>query len=354
MNQKIITTIGTRPELIRLSIIIKKLDNMLGNRHILIWTGQNFDPLLSTIFFDELKIRKPDYCLSMGGSFAEQLAIIFPKLERIFKTESPDKILILGDTNSGLSAIIAERMGIPVWHMEAGNRSGVKTAEEINRHLIDNVSTVNLPYTRWSRENLLREGFDPKKIIISGNPIWEVIKHYALQIKRSKILDKLKINQYALATLHRAENVDDPEIFNKIINGYNLIASMGTPIIVSVHPRTRSKITNIKLHEKIHIFEPFGFFDFIKLQQNAKIILTDSGTVQEEACLLKVPCIVTRMATERRETIECGATILAGTNGDDIYESCKQAIEMSGNWDPPNGYMDMNVSDKIINFLGGK
>lgn len=357
MNQKIITIIGTRPELIRLSLVIPKLDTILGKNHILIWTGQNFDPLLSTIFFDELNIRKPDYNLGMKGSLGEQLAIMFPQLEQIFIKEQPDKILILGDTNSGLSAIIAERMGIPVYHMEAGNRSGIKMPEEMNRHLIDNASTINLPYTQGSRENLLREGFNSKKIFVTGNPIFEVIEYNHDTIKKSNILNLLKLEpyKYILATLHRSENVDNIEIFKSIIHGYNLIARTKVPIIVSTHPHTQSKLLNlnIKMENNINFLSPFGFFDFIKLQQKAKVVLTDSGTCQEENTILKTPCVITRIATERPETIECGASILSGIKDIDIYNNYMYAQQMNTNWIPPKEYLDNNVSNKIVNYLMG-
>jgi len=354
---KIITIAGTRPEWLRLNLIIHKLDKLLGKNHIIIHTGQNFDAKLSDIFFKELKIRQPDYYLGAKGSLGEQLSIIFKESEKIFIKEKPDKILLLGDTNSGLSAIIAERMGIPCYHLEAGNRAGERIPEEINRHIIDSVCSMNFPYTHKSKSNLMREGFNPKKVIVSGNPIFEVINYYESQINKSKILKQLNLKKknYVLVTLHRQENVDNPKRFNKIVQAYNLIAE-NTQVIVSTHPRTRSKINtlNILIHPNIKFLEPFGFFDFIKLEQNSQCLLTDSGTCQEEGCILHIPCIITRKATERMETIECGASILSGIETNDIYECYNQAIKMNRNWHPPIEYLDNNVSNKIISYLMNK
>jgi len=353
---KIITILGTRPEIIRLSRIIPKLDKVC--KHILVHTGQNYDKNLSDIFFRDLGLRQPDYYLGAKGSMGEQIATILREVEKIFMKEKPDKVLVLGDTNSGLSTIIAERMKIPCLHMEAGNRAGERIPEEINRHIIDSVCTINAPYTDKSKENLLREGFNPKKIVVSGNPILEVINYYKPQIDKSNILEQLnlKAKQYMLVTVHRQENVDDVKRFNKIVQAYNSIAETGIQVIISTHPRTRSKMNNlkIKIHPNVRFLEPFGFFDFITLEKNAKVILTDSGTVQEEACILHIPCVITRKATERMETIECGATILAGIESKNIYESYKQAMEMNINWIAPKEYLDEDVSDKIINYLSNK
>lgn len=352
---KIITVCGTRPELIRLSCIIPKLDKVC--EHILIHTGQNYDNKLNKIFFEDLNLRNLDYNLNVKGTFAEQLSIMFSKIEQIFKKEQPDKILILGDTNSGLVAIIAERMGIPVYHMEAGNRCGISMPEEMNRPLIDKSSYINLPYTKGSRENLLREGFDPKRIFVTGNPIFEVINYYKYKINKSQILEQLNLHSkdYVLVTLHRSETVDNIDKLKAIIQGYNLI-SKHTDIIVSTHPRTRDKLNklNIEISNNIYFLEPFGFFDFIKLESEAEVILTDSGTVQEEACILKTPCVITRQVTERPETIECGATIISGIKTIDIYNSYLYAKNMNTNWIIPEGYLDKNVSNKVINHLIGK
>lgn len=353
--KKICTICGTRPELIRLSRTIPKLDKICN--HLFIFTDQNYDNKLRDIFFKELQLRQPDINLNAIGSFGTQIGIIFPKLEEIFKKNKPNKMLILGDTNSCLSAIIAERMGIPVYHLEAGSRAGERIPEEINRHIVDSVCSFNLPYTHKSKENLLREGFNPKKIIVSGNPIFEVINYYKPQIDKSKILKQLNLKRksYILVTLHRQENVDNPERFNKIVQAYNLIAE-NNQVIMSTHPRTRSKINtlNIPVHPNVRFLEPFGFFDFIKLEQNSKCILTDSGTVQEEACILHIPCVITRRTTERIETIECGSSLLSGIETNDIYEGYLNSQKLNTNWIPPIEYLDNNVSDKVINYLLNK
>jgi len=348
---KIIIICGTRPEIIRLARIIPKLDKIC--EHTLIHTGQNYDYKLNELFFKELRIRKPDYFMNAKGTFGEQIGIIMKETETILNKIRPDKLLILGDTNSGLSAYIAERMGIPVYHMEAGNRCWDKEVpEETNRKVIDHTSTYNFPYTEKSRENLLREGINPQTINISGNPIYEVISYYKKEIDKSKILRTIK-KEYVLVTLHRSNNIDDSSRFIQILRGLNLIASTGIKLIVSTHPRTRDKLSklNIELSDNIKFLEPFGFFDFVKLEQNAKCILTDSGTVQEEACILNIPCVVVRKTTERPETIECGATIVSGIGTYQIAESYKYAIKMYKGWQIPKEYLYDDVSDRIINYL---
>jgi UDP-N-acetylglucosamine 2-epimerase (non-hydrolysing) len=355
---KIVTVLGCRPEIIRLSRIIPKLDNLLGANHILVHTGQNYDKNLSDIFFEELRLRQPDYFMNAKGSFGAQIGIIMAETEIILNKIKPDKMLILGDTNTDLSGYIAERMGIPIFHMEAGNRSFDKELpEEINRKLIDHISSYNFPYTYKSREHLIKEGINPQSIFVSGNPIYEVISYYKKDIENSSILYNVVpdiLKGYILVTLHRSNNVDNPERLQQILEGLNLIAKNNL-VIISTHPRTMNKLNrlNIKLSDNIQIFEPFGFFDFVKLEQNAKCILTDSGTVQEEACILHIPCIVIRKATERTETIECGATILAGIETNKIYESYKYAVDMATNWKIPEEYLYPDVSDRMINYLIG-
>ena len=354
---KIMTICGTRPELIRLSRIIAKLDEVC--EHIFIYTGQNFDPRLKDIFFKDLGIRTPDYDLYAEGCFGEQIGTMFTKLESILKTEHPDKVLILGDTNSALCCIVAERMGIPVYHMEAGNRCFDKIAEEINRKIVDNTCTINLPYTNRSRDNLIREGFDLKRIFVTGNPIKEVIEYYRPQIELSKIKETLGIEsgKYILATLHRSENTDNISRLTDIISVYNQISvTTQKTIIVSTHPRTQSKRSQlmITIYDKVKFLPAFGFFDFINLEENASCLLTDSGTCQEEAGILHVPCVVTRRATERPELIECGASILGGVEFLTILEAYKYASKMDKNWTLPKEYLDLNVSNKVINLLKGE
>ena len=356
---KIITVLGTRPEIIRLSRIIPKLDKVCN--HVLVHTGQNYSPKLSGIFFKDLDIRQPDYYLGAKGSMAGQIAIILQEIEKIFIKEKPDKVLILGDTNSGLSAIISERMGIPVYHMESGNRCyDLEVPEEINRRIIDHTSSYNFPYTPGSRRNLFKEGINKKKIIISGNPIREVLSYYDKKIEESKILSKynIKPQAYFLATFHRAECVDNMERLEQIIFGLELIVhSYKMPIIVSVHPRTKEKLKqwNIyPLYKNIIFCDPFSFFDFVKLEKNALCMISDSGTVCEEGTILKTPTVICRDSTERPETIEAGSAILSGINGKNILKCTELMTSSDTDWSMPEGYMDSNVSDKMIKYLIGR
>ena len=281
---KTLTIIGTRPEIIRLSRIIPLIDKT--NKNILVHTGQNYNYELDKIFFKELDVRKPDYYLGAKGSFAQQLSIITTKLEKIIVKEKPEKFIVLGDTNSSLGSIIAKRMGLTVYHLEAGNRSFLKNSpEEINRRIIDHTSDINMPYTNRSCENLVAEGIPRRKIYVVGNPIYEVIKYYDRKINSSKILQKFKItpNNYAVCTLHREENVDNFEKFKNYIQWLNKIASnLNIKIIFSVHPRTKINIKKfkIKLSNKIKLIKPIGFIDFLKLEINSNFLITDSGTVQ--------------------------------------------------------------------------
>ncbi|KMM38870.1 non-hydrolyzing UDP-N-acetylglucosamine 2-epimerase [Guptibacillus hwajinpoensis] len=356
---KIVTVLGTRPEIIRLSLIIKKLDH-LADRHILIHTGQNFTNTLSDVFFEELGIRTPDYMLhKKKQTLGEQLATMYSELEQIFLKEKPDKVLVLGDTNSALSAILAERMGIPVVHMEAGNRCYDWTVpEEKNRRVIDAISTFNLPYTPQSKENLLREGVATNRVYVSGNPIYEVLHHYQQKISERTILTKLNLSKqdYFLVTAHRAENVDNSNHLSEILKGLNLLAKTHAKrIICSIHPRTSSRLIDRTLHMEplVEFHEPFGFFDFVHLEQNAACVITDSGTVQEECCLFRVPTVTIRKTTERPETIACGSNIVSGLNATNIVRSVNVMIKQSTDWRFPEGYTDEDVSDKVVKFILG-
>ncbi|WHY11902.1 UDP-N-acetylglucosamine 2-epimerase (non-hydrolyzing) [Peribacillus frigoritolerans] len=357
---KVMTILGTRPEIIRLSLIIKKLDQY-ADSHILVHTGQNFTSSLSEIFFQQLKVRTPDYVLlNQQQTLGEQLAAIFKKLETIFLNEKPDKVLVLGDTNSGLSSILAERMGIPVIHMEAGNRCfDLEVPEEKNRRIIDAVSSFNLPYTPQSKENLLNEGIPSKRIYLSGNPICEVLNHYNKEIEQSVILEKLNLDKedYFLVTAHRAENVDHEDRLLEIMKGINLVAeTYQKRIICSLHPRTKSRIElspKLEVHPLIEFHEPFGFFDFVKLEKNAFCVLTDSGTVQEECCLFHVPTVTIRKTTERPETIESGSNMLSGINAKQIVNCVKVMVNQQKDWTFPEGYDHKNVSDKVLKIILG-
>lgn len=357
---KIMTVLGTRPEIIRLSLIMKKLDQF-ADQHVIVHTGQNFVPSLNDVFFQQLELREPDYVLmNSRKTLGEQLAVMFKKLESIFLQEKPDKLLVLGDTNSGLSAILAERMGIPVFHMEAGNRCFDNTVpEEVNRKLIDAISTYNLPYTPNSKENLLREGISNERIYVTGNPIYEVLNYYSEHIRQSDILTQLNLKkkEYMLVTIHRTENVDNQNNLENIFEGLNRIAkAFKKRLICSLHPRTASKLSNSvvqTLSPLIEFHEPFGFFDFVQLEKNAQLVLTDSGTVQEESCIFQVPTVTVRNATERPETIECGSNLLSGLEPEHILKAAYVMSEQKNGWICPEGYLDANVSDKVINILLG-
>ncbi|PAE44086.1 non-hydrolyzing UDP-N-acetylglucosamine 2-epimerase [Bacillus sp. 7884-1] len=357
---KVMTILGTRPEIIRLSLIIKKLD-YFAEQHTLVHTGQNFTSSLSDIFFEQLGIRKPDFVLQdHQQTFGQQLSEMFKNLETILLKEKPDKVLVLGDTNSGLSAILAERMGIPVIHMEAGNRCfDLEVPEEKNRRVIDAISSFNLPYTPQSKENLVKEGIPSNRIILSGNPIYEVLENYKKQIEQSDILSKLSLKKenYFLVTTHRAENVDHEDRFLEIIKGINLVAeNYQKRVICSIHPRTKSRLESnlsITVHPLVEFHEPFGFFDFVKLEKNAFCVLTDSGTVQEECCLFFVPTVTIRKTTERPETIECGSNMLSGINANKILDCVHVMVTQPKTWSYPEGYDHKNVSDKVIKILLG-
>jgi UDP-N-acetylglucosamine 2-epimerase (non-hydrolysing) len=352
---KVITIVGTRPELIRLSEIIKKLDKYMEHR--LVHTGQNFDYELNDIFFDELAIRKPDYFMnSRSDTPFKQISIILERAEEILLKEMPDAVLILGDTNSGLSAMVAKRLGIPVFHMEAGNRCySDKVPEEINRRIIDSCSDILLPYTQRSREQLLLEGYHPSKIFVTGNPIAEIIRKYSGKTDSSEILDQLGIKndeKYVLVTMHREENVDDPEVLAGLCDTL-LEISQKHKVIVSTHPRTRKRLEQIEIGvgENLKFMKPFGFIDFLKLEMNAFCIITDSGTVQEEATLLSVPCILMRTSTERPELLECGGVFMAGVNNGEIMDSFN-VISNIDEYDMriPYDYQD-DISGKILKIL---
>ena len=358
--KKILTILGTRPEIIRLSLILQKLDRF--QNHILVHTGQNTNPRLNDIFFEELRLRKPDYYLGANKrSFGEQISIMFKGIERILKEIKPDCVLVLGDTNSALCAIIAERMMIPVYHMEAGNRcNDLKVPEEKNRKIIDSISSFAIPYTPYSRENLLNEGIPRERIFTSGNPIYEVLMNYMENIEKSKILSDLNLasKKYFLVTTHRAENVDNKERLKEIFASLELIAeTYNLHVICSIHPRTKEKIStfDVKIQNRsIKLLEPFGFFDFVKLEKNARLVLTDSGTVQEECCIFNVPTVTIRDTTERPETVWCGSNIVSGINRSNILNCTQIMLDSDNKWEYPEGYIDENVSNKIIKFLNGE
>lgn len=352
---KILTILGTRPEIIRLSIIMNKLDKICNHR--ILYTGQNYDKNLSDIFFKDLDIRTPDVILNCKGSLSAQLSDMFIGVEKELLENRPDKVLILGDTNSGLSSIICERHNIPVYHMEAGNRCfDLKVPEERNRKLIDHTCSYNLPYTNQSKENLLNEGIHKSKILVTGNPIAEVLVKYVSQIDKSDILDRLCISSpFCLATIHRNENVSSKERLESIINGLNKISKY-INVIFPCHPKTKDMIFSFGIDTgSIKIIEPLGFFDFVKLEKTANLICTDSGTVLEESAIFKIPTLVLRDSTERPECFESGSAILSGINSEDIYNSFIYLKSFNENFNEiPKGYEWKNVSDIVVKFLLSK
>ncbi len=354
---KILTILGTRPEIIRLSRVIDCLDKSC--RHILVHTGQNFDKQLNDIFFKELGIRRPDYNFrSRASSFAGQIGRIFCETEKIISQVRPDKLLVLGDTNSALSAFVAKRMGVPVYHMEAGNRCYSDVVpEEVNRRLIDHSSDMLLPYTHNSRQNLLKEGLPSARIIVTGNPINEVLRYYKQNIERSKIHRNLSLDKgnYVLATFHRQENVDIRSRLSQIMQGLKTASIFyKCPVVVSVHPRTRIRLKQFflkKSSSSIHFLQPLGFFDFIALEKHAKMVITDSGTVQEECCLFGIPTVTIRDVTERPETVECGSNVLAGVNSKKMLFILRHRLPKRGSWKAPVEYTKQNVSSDILKIL---
>jgi UDP-N-acetylglucosamine 2-epimerase (non-hydrolysing) len=354
---KIMTVLGTRPEIIRLSRIIPLLDNLC--EHVLVHTGQNFDRTLNDIFFSELELRSPDYILDgRAPTLMSQIGQILIECERVMFKEKPDRLLILGDTNSALTAMIGKRLRIPVYHMEAGNRCyDDRVPEEINRRVIDHCSDILMPYTERSRANLLKEGIEGKKIYVTGNPIGEVLNHYKERIAESQALKAMGVTSrgYFLVTLHRAENVDDENRLNKFIAAlHKLTEEYEMPLICCLHPRTRSQL--MKYHKSfngkgIQVVEPLGLFDFVSLEQNAYCVLSDSGTVQEECCLFKVPNVTLRDVTERPETVESGSNLVAGCEQEAILRAVKTVLSLGWDWAPPVEYTTSNVSRKILKIL---
>jgi UDP-N-acetylglucosamine 2-epimerase (non-hydrolysing) len=357
---KVMTIFGTRPEIIRLSLIMRVLDQHCD--HVMVHTGQNFDQNLSDVFFDELDIRRPDIDLSVRSTkFAEQAAAIIEKIDAVLESDNPDRVLILGDTNSALSSIAAARRGIPVFHMEAGNRCfDDRVPEEVNRRIIDHSSAILLPYTNRSKENLVREGIERDRIYVTGNPIFEVLESFKEKIEASRALSEHEVRpyEYFLATIHRAENVDTEQRLSDIFSGLDSVArELGKPVLVSVHPRTAEKLNRFNVAidpDRVRLLEAMGFIDFVWLERNSLAVLTDSGTVQEECCIFGIPNVTIRDVTERPETLECGGNILSGADPASILRSVKLAIAQPAMWSPPPEYQNRTVSNTVCKILLGR
>ncbi len=354
---KVMSIFGTRPEIIRLSRIFHLLDTNF--EHIVVNTSQNFTYELNSIFFSELGIRKPDYNLKVKtNQYGLEVGEIIQKSEKLLLSEKPDILLILGDTNSGLSCLPAAHYGIKIVHLEAGMRSyDFRMPEEKNRIIIDHLSSILLPYTSYARENLIRENIHPSKIYVIGNPIIEVINYYISKIEKSKIFEKMKLkpNDYFLVTAHRSENVDDPKTLEKIFLGLEkLEKKFKKRIIFPIHPRTLSKIKKRNIPKKIELIKPLGFFDFSKLEKNAFCLITDSGTIPEEALFFKKPCVTIRESTERPEYIEAGSNILAGLEPENVVNSVRTITSIKHDWEWDNALGDGKTSSKVANILSGK
>jgi UDP-N-acetyl-L-fucosamine synthase len=358
-KMKVMTIVGTRPEIIRLSEVIKKCEKYFD--HILVHTGQNCDYTLNEVFFKELELRQPDYFLGVvGDNLGETMGNIIDSSYEVLKKELPNALLILGDTNSCLSSIAAKRLKIPIFHMEAGNRCfDQNVPEEINRKIIDHISDINLPYTEHSRRYLLSEGISKEHIFVTGSPMTEVLKRHLNRIQGSKVLEEIGVleKKYILVSAHREENIDDEKNFLSLMDAINSIAEIyQLPIIYSTHPRSWKKIEERKFqfHPLIRKLKPFGFFDYNKLQLSSFCTLSDSGTLSEESAILGFPGVLIRTSTERPEVLDKGTVVIGGITEDDIV----QAIELSrGMWENHEktvlaaDYMDENVSVKTVKII---
>ena len=359
---KVITILGTRPEIIRLSLTIKLLDKYVD--HKIIHTGQNYDYELNELFFKDLNLRKPDYFLNVNTSTLGKIygeTII--KTEEILIKEQPDAVLILGDTNSSIAGIIAKRLQIPIYHAEAGNRSfDQNVPEEINRKIIDHIADFNIVYTERSRQHLIAEGYPHRKIYLSGSPINEIFKTYKKQLEKTTILKKLKIKKqdYFLVSIHRQENVDSKKNLKSILEILNTIATTyHRKIIFSTHPRTKDKLDkleNFKINENIEFLKPFGFFDFLSLQINSLCVISDSGTISEESSILNFPAITLRKSMERPEAIDSGSIILTGLNKEVVLKSLELVMDQKKEKEAnsiPLEYCVTNTSWRIVKLILG-
>lgn len=353
------TILGTRPEIIRLAETIKACDKYFN--HILVHTGQNYDYELNQIFFEELGLRAPDYYLDCAGkTLGETMGNVIAKAYDLILKEKPDAVLILGDTNSALSAIAAKRLKTPIFHMEAGNRCwDWNVAEMTNRTIVDHIADINLPYTENARRYLLQEGIDGKTIFVTGSPMKEVLMKHIDRINSSDILDKLGLekNKYILVSAHREENIDIEENFMELMNSINAIAEKyQVPVIYSTHPRSRKFIEarKFKFHPLVKNMKPFGFFEYVKLQQNALCVLSDSGTLTEESAIMKFPAVLIRTSTERPEGLDTGSIIVGGIKKDDVLKATELAISMFNNNEPmleSEAYEDANTSIRVVKII---
>ena len=358
---KVLTVVGTRPEIIRLSRVLARLDESDAIDHVLVHTGQNYDYELNQVFFEDLELRKPDYFLNAAGKNAAiTVGQILINIDPILEKEQPDAFLVLGDTNSCLCAIPAKKRKIPVFHMEAGNRCfDQRVPEETNRKIVDHVSDINLTYSDIAREYLLREGLPPDRIIKTGSPMYEVLHHYMPKIENSDILQQLSLekNKYFVVSAHREENINTEKNFNNLVIVLNSIAEMfGMPVIVSAHPRTRNMIKekSIVFNNLVKLKKPFGLSDYLCLQVNAKAVLSDSGTISEESSILNFPALNIREAHERPEAMEEAAVMMTGLNPERILQGLNQLAYQqrdTRNFRLVADYSMPNVSDKVVRII---
>jgi UDP-N-acetylglucosamine 2-epimerase len=364
MNQrlKVMTVVGTRPEIIRLARVMSALDNSKAIEHIIVHTGQNYDYELNQIFFDDLQIRKPDYFLNAAGTTAtETIGKILINIDPLLEELKPDAFLVLGDTNSCLCAIPAKKRHIPIFHMEAGNRCfDQRVPEETNRKIVDHIADINLTYSDIAREYLLREGLPADRIIKTGSPMFEVLNHYMPSIEASDVLNRLALEKYKyfVVSAHREENINNQSNFNGLINSLNLVAEkFELPVIVSTHPRTRKMIDNagLSLHKNIQLLKPLGFNDYNALQLHSKAVLSDSGTISEESSILNFPALNIRQAHERPEAMEEASVMMVGLNPERVLqglihlESQMRGVERS--FRRVADYSMPNVSEKMVRIV---
>jgi len=356
---KVMTILGTRPEIIRLSACIKAFDQYF--EHVLVHTGQNWAKSLNDVFFDDLEIRQPDYSLSCPGeTLGDTIGNIIAETYRILQKEKPDALLVLGDTNSALSVISAKRLKIPIFHMEAGNRCfDLNVPEEINRKIVDHVSDINLAYTEHARRYLLSEGITKEHIFVTGSPMTEVLESHRQKINESSILSRLKLEQerYLVVSAHREENVDVEGTFISLMQAVNAAAkTYGMPVIFSVHPRSQKRIDNygFTFDPLVQCMEPFGFLDYCRLQKSSFCVLSDSGTLCEESAILGFPAVLLRTSTERPEALDKGSVVIGGTTEKDILQALELSVSMRANQEPiapvPD-YTDTNVSCKVVRII---
>ena len=361
MTIKLMTIVGTRPEIIKLSRVVYEIDR--HTNHVFVHTGQNYDYELNEIFFKQLGIRKPDYFLEAAGeTAAETIGEVIKRSDVVFATEKPDALLILGDTNSCLAAIAAKRRKIPIFHMEAGNRCfDMRVPEEINRKIVDHISDINLTYTEHARRYLINEGIKPESIIKTGSPMLEVLVYHRKAIEQSTILERLRLKakQYFIFSAHREENIDSDENFEQLLESINAVSQkFKKPIIFSVHPRTRKRIEsaeNVHLHKSVQILKPLGFFDYVNLQQHAFCVVSDSGTITEESSILNFPAVTMRQTHERPEGMDEGTLIMCGLKSDRVIASIDivtaQHSDDARKFKLVKDYDTINVSKKVLRII---